>query len=593
MICLNCEAEWKIKDDAAPPAKCPFCGENPQEKKPEPKSYDNSKDALAAIFKQFGADVLLGKLNSYFADFAPSVNNNVKKLVYSVNDSGASKALKASLNGSQEDKERAVKLAVRNLTDAFIAQEMAENIIFEFTNALGWKIAKPAPKPAPAAPAPQPQPAPAPVNKTVSNNQTASNQTTSNNQTTAAAPAPIIIKPLSPPTEKVVEIINVTKVYDGGIRAVDNINFVVGRKEFVVILGPSGCGKTTLLKMIVGHEPITSGQLKIMGEVYNNDVKRVDRNISYTSQDYINSEKRESKVPLLGSLQAKARLEEGALAFGMTVYENIAYELQSKKVPKAEIEKRVNEAARILDMEKLLDRKLTALSTGQMNRVAMGRAMVRNPYVYIFDDVLACLDPGVRAMMRAEFSDMHLRLNATTIFATKDYNEAMSMATKIIVMKDGKIEQIESPLYIYNHPANYFVARFMGNPSMNILYVTVREESGSIMLDEGSFKIKADPSHYVHLKSYVGLKIHFGIRSEDLILCENNTANSIALKITVVEPLGSDINLRLTTNTQPLIARTHANPSFKVGDTVYFVPNMNKARYFDCDTEVSILPLPV
>jgi len=579
MICINCEAEWKTKDDTAPPAKCPFCGENPQEKKPEPTSYDNSKDALAAIYKQFGADILLGRLSSYFADFAPSVNNNVKKLVYSVYDSGASKALKESLNGSQEDKERAVKLAARNLTDAFIAPAMADNIIFEFTSALGWKVAKPEVQPAPQANS-------VPANKNVFNQTSAVTFEEEN-----LKPVPVVIKPLRAPIEKTLEMIRVSKIYDGGVRAVDNINFVVGHKEFVVILGPSCCGKSTLLKMIAGHESITEGELKIMGEVYN-DVKRADRNISYVPEDYNDSEKRESKIPLLGTLQAKARLDKGALAFEMTVYDYIAYELQSKKVPKAEIDKRVNEAARILDTELFLDRKIKALSGGQRCRVAIERAIVRNPYVFIFDDILTNIDPILRAQMRAELSDIHLRLNATTIFATKDFNEAMSMATKIIVMKDGKIQQIESPLYIYNHPVNKFVAGFMGNPRMSFLDVTVRDEGGSVMIDEGSFKINADPSHSAHLKKYVGKKIHFGIRSEDLRLSERNTANSIALKITVVEPLGSEINLRLTTNTQPLIARTHANPSFKAGDTVYFVPNMDKARYFDFETEESILPLP-
>jgi len=536
------------------------------------KSYDNSKDALDAIYRQFGADILLGKLNSYFADFAPSVNSNVKKLVYSVYESGASKTLRAGLNGSQEDKERAVKLAVRNLTDCFFEQDMAEIIIFEFTSALGWELTNPAP-------------APDKKNELV---QTAALASAA--KEVKPKSAPVIIKPMSPPNNKLVEMIRVSKVYDGGVRAVNNINLIVGSKELVVILGPSGSGKSTLLKMIAGHESITEGELKIDGEKYNT-VKPADRNVSYISQDYNNAAKREARMPLIGALQGKARLDKGELAVDMSVYDNMAYELQKKKVPKAEIDKRINEVSRLLDIEKFLDRKIYNLSGGQRCRVAMGRAIIRNSKVSVYDDILANLDPVVRRNMRAEFSDIHLRLNATIIFATSDYTEAMSMATKIVVLKDGQIQQIESPLYIYNYPVNKFVAGFMGNPRMNFLVVNVRGEGGSITLEEGSFKIKSDASHSAYLKNYIGKKIYFGIRADDLDLCEDNTANCITLKITVIEPLGSDINLWLTTDSQSLIARTYVDPSFKVGDTVNFIPNMNKARYFDLDTEQSILPL--
>jgi multiple sugar transport system ATP-binding protein len=206
--------------------------------------------------------------------------------------------------------------------------------------------------------------------------------------------------------------------------------------------------------------------------------------------------------------------------------------------------------------------------------------------------------------MRAELSDLHLRLNATMIYVTHDQVEAMTMANKIVVMKDGLIQQIGEPLELYNHPVNKFVAGFIGSPPMNFLSVRVREEGSSIILDEGSFKIKADPSHFNYLTgnytlpngekgvSYIGKEVFFGIRPEDMTYTEKDSDNSMTVKITVVEPLGADIHLWLTTETQPLVARTEPNHTFKVGDTAIFVPRMEKARYFDKEKETAIIPSP-
>jgi multiple sugar transport system ATP-binding protein len=360
-----------------------------------------------------------------------------------------------------------------------------------------------------------------------------------------------------------VELKSISKVYEGNVRAVDNANIVVEDKEFVVFVGPSGCGKSTTLRMVAGLEDITEGELYIDGELMN-DVPPKDRNIAMVFQNY-------------------------ALYPHMTVYENMAFGLRIKKVAKSEIDRRVHEAARILDIEKFLDRKPKALSGGQRQRVAVGRAIVRNPKVFLFDEPLSNLDAKLRVQMRAELSGLHLRLNATMIYVTHDQVEAMTMANKIVVMKDGKIQQIGSPLYLYNHPINKFVAGFIGSPPMNFLTVKVVEKNGGIALEEGSFELKADSSHAEYLKKYAGKEIFFGIRPEDLSFAEKGGDNSFPAKVTVVEPLGADIHLWLTTPTQPLVARTEPHHAFKVGDTASFTPRMEKARYFDKETELSIL----
>ena len=360
-----------------------------------------------------------------------------------------------------------------------------------------------------------------------------------------------------------VELKGITKIYEGNVRAVEKASIVVEDKEFVVLVGPSGCGKSTTLRMVAGLEDITEGELYIDGELMN-DVPPKDRNIAMVFQNY-------------------------ALYPHMSVYENMAFGLRIKKVPKDEIDKRVHEAARILDIEKLLDRRPKALSGGQRQRVAVGRAIVRNPKVFLFDEPLSNLDAKLRVQMRAELSDLHIRLNATIIYVTHDQVEAMTMASKIVVMKDGFIQQIGSPLHLYNQPVNKFVAGFIGSPPMNFLTVKVGEEGGSIFLDEGSFKIVPAPVHVDCLKKYAGKEVFFGIRPEDLSFSESPAENSMAVKVTVVEPLGADIHLWLSTDTQPLVARTEPHYVFKVGDTAHFIPRMDKARYFDKETEFSIL----
>jgi multiple sugar transport system ATP-binding protein len=361
-----------------------------------------------------------------------------------------------------------------------------------------------------------------------------------------------------------VELKGISKVYDGNVRAVDNANIVVEDKEFVVLVGPSGCGKSTTLRMVAGLEDITEGELYIDGELMN-DVPPKDRNIAMVFQNY-------------------------ALYPHMTVYENMAFGLRIKKLEKSEINRRVLEAARILDIEKFLDRKPKALSGGQRQRVAVGRAIVRNPKVFLFDEPLSNLDAKLRVQMRAELSGLHQRLNATIIYVTHDQVEAMTMASKIVVQKDGKVQQIGAPLHLYNHPLNKFVAGFIGSPPMNFLVCKVLEEGGSVLLDEGSFKVRPSNEHQDHLKKQVGREVFFGIRPEDLDYGDNPGAeNAIPVKISVVEPLGADIHLWLSTATQTLVARTEPHREFKVGDSAHFIPRMEKARYFDRETELSLL----
>ena len=361
-----------------------------------------------------------------------------------------------------------------------------------------------------------------------------------------------------------VELKGVSKIFDGNVRAVDNANIVVEDKEFVVLVGPSGCGKSTTLRMVAGLEDISEGEIYIDGELVN-DVPPKDRNIAMVFQNY-------------------------ALYPHMTVYENMAFGLRIKKVEKTEIDRRVHEAAKTLDIEKLLDRKPKALSGGQRQRVAVGRAIVRNPKVFLFDEPLSNLDAKLRVQMRAELSDLHLRLNATMIYVTHDQVEAMTMASKIVVMKDGKIQQIGSPLFLYNQPVNKFVAGFIGSPPMNFLTVKVLAEGNGVVLDEGSFRIKPAAVHTEYVKNFVGKELYFGIRPEDLDYTEKTGDNVMSVKVTVVEPLGADIHLWLTTATQPLVARTEPTHTFKVGDPARFIPRMDRARYFDRETELSILP---
>ena len=281
---------------------------------------------------------------------------------------------------------------------------------------------------------------------------------------------------------------NICKIYPNGFEAVKDFNLEIDDKDFIIFVGPSGCGKSTTLRMIAGLEDISRGDLKIDGRVVN-DVEAKDRDIAMVFQSY-------------------------ALYPHLTVYDNMAFGLKLKKVPQEEIDKKVRNAAKILDLEKLLDRKPKALSGGQRQRVAMGRAIVREPKVFLMDEPLSNLDAKLRVQMRTEIAKLHERLGATMIYVTHDQTEAMTLGTKIVVMKDGIIQQVDTPQNLYNYPQNLFVAGFIGSPQMNFIDVAVAKEDGKVVLKmkENKFVLPEDKAKEVVEQGYLNKTVTMGIR---------------------------------------------------------------------------------
>jgi multiple sugar transport system ATP-binding protein len=360
-----------------------------------------------------------------------------------------------------------------------------------------------------------------------------------------------------------VQLKHITKVYEGGVKAVNDVNIDVEDQEFVVLVGPSGCGKSTTLRMIAGLEDITSGELFIDGKVVN-EVPPKDRDIAMVFQNY-------------------------ALYPHMTVYDNMAFGLKIRKFPKEEIDQRVREAAKILEIEELLDRKPKALSGGQRQRVAVGRAIVRKPKVFLFDEPLSNLDAKLRVQMRAEISSLHNRLKATMIYVTHDQVEALTMADKIVVMKFGVIQQIGGPLELYNEPQNKFVAGFIGSPPMNFLETKVEKQGEDIYVNEGSFSIKVLPEQAKFLTPYVGKAVVFGIRPEDVTFSKDPQPGvTIDGHVSVVEPLGSETHVYVSTTKGQVIGRIDPKHTIAVDTKISLIPDMNKAKFFDADTELVI-----
>jgi multiple sugar transport system ATP-binding protein len=315
--------------------------------------------------------------------------------------------------------------------------------------------------------------------------------------------------------------------------------------------------------MIAGLEDISSGELYIDGKLVN-DVPPKDRDIAMVFQNY-------------------------ALYPHMTVYDNMAFGLKIRKFAKEEIKSRVDEAARILDIEELLDRKPKALSGGQRQRVAVGRAIVRQPKVFLFDEPLSNLDAKLRVQMRAEISGLHNRLAATMVYVTHDQVEAMTMGDKIVVMRDGIIQQIGDPLTLYNYPVNRFVAGFIGSPPMNFMAVKVTEEGGKISIDEGNFKLVVQGPRADLIKPYIGKEVIFGVRPEDLTYDMNaGEGLHIPTTVQVVEPLGAEIILFIDTGSHVMVARTAPTISFKVGDAAKFVPVWERVTFFDIESEQTL-----
>ncbi len=360
-----------------------------------------------------------------------------------------------------------------------------------------------------------------------------------------------------------VELKNINKIYEGNVQAVKDANITVKDKEFVVLVGPSGCGKTTTLRMVAGLEDITSGELIIDGKLVN-DVPPKDRDIAMVFQNY-------------------------ALYPHMSVYDNMAFGLKIRKFSKDEIKKRVDEAARILDIEQLLERKPKALSGGQRQRVAVGRAIVRKPKVFLFDEPLSNLDAKLRVQMRAEISSLHNRLQATMLYVTHDQVEAMTMGDKIVVMKDGLIQQIGDPLTLYNNPVNRFVAGFIGSPPMNFMSVKITEEGGKTWIDEGNFKMMIQGDLASIAKDYIGKDLIFGIRPEDVKYDEKaKDGTYIPATVEVVEPLGAETHLFLNTGNHNFVGRVEPAIILSVGDQGKFVPDFSKVTFFDPETEQSL-----
>ncbi|MBQ3023291.1 MAG: sn-glycerol-3-phosphate ABC transporter ATP-binding protein UgpC [Clostridia bacterium] len=356
---------------------------------------------------------------------------------------------------------------------------------------------------------------------------------------------------------------NIYKRYPGGVTAVSDFSLDIADKEFIIFVGPSGCGKSTTLRMIAGLEEISEGELYI-GEKYMNDEAPKDRDIAMVFQNY-------------------------ALYPHMTVYENMAFGLKLRKTPKEEIDKRVHEAARILDIEHLLERKPKALSGGQRQRVALGRAIVREPKVFLMDEPLSNLDAKLRVQMRSEISKLHQRLQTTFIYVTHDQTEALTMGTRIVVMKDGIMQQVDSPQELYNNPCNIFVAGFIGSPQMNFCDATIVEENGKVCVKFGSNTIVLSDEKAAKAKQYVGETVIMGIRPEDLYddseTLEKYAASVVNADVEVTEMMGAETYLYLIVDGMNFIARVKPDSTAAINTTIKIALDPAKIHLFDKATE--------
>jgi multiple sugar transport system ATP-binding protein len=364
-----------------------------------------------------------------------------------------------------------------------------------------------------------------------------------------------------------VSLKNVSKVFPGGVIAVNDANFGVENKEFVVLVGPSGCGKSTTLRLIAGLEVATQGDIFI-GKRRVNNIPPKDRDIAMVFQNY-------------------------ALYPHMNVYENMAFGLKLKKYPKGEIDLRVKEAAEILGLEKLLDRKPRELSSGQCQRVAVGRSIVRKPLVFLFDEPLSNLDAKLRVQMRTELHRLHIRLQSTMIYVTHDQTEAMTLGGRIVVMKDGDFQQIDTPANVYNSPANKFVAGFIGAPPMNFLEGKIIKRERRLYFDEGNFRVRIVEGMYRSLSDYVDKKVIMGVRGEDihdkLFVSEAPPENIVTMTCEVVEHLGSEVYIHLNTGKHILVARVAGDANPQINQDMDVVFDMSKVHFFDKGTEKTII----
>jgi multiple sugar transport system ATP-binding protein len=353
-----------------------------------------------------------------------------------------------------------------------------------------------------------------------------------------------------------VSIRKLNKKYDNGFHAVKNVDLEVRDKEFLVLVGPSGCGKTTTLRMVAGLEEITSGEIRIGDQVVN-DLPPKERDIAMVFQNY-------------------------ALYPHKTVFDNMAFGLQMRGYAKDEILKRVRDAAEILGIEMLLERRPRQLSGGQRQRVAVGRAIVRHPQVFLFDEPLSNLDAKLRVQMRVELKRLHERLETTAIYVTHDQVEAMTLGTRVVVMKDGYVQQIGEPLELYGRPANKFVAGFIGSPAMN--FVTVSISSDGRWAETEGLRLQV-PERF---RSHGGKRLTLGVRPEALRLANGNDEHTFATAVDVIEPLGNEILLNFRAGGVPMVARVDPGVRVKAHENIRLALDPQRLHFFDAKTEAAI-----
>jgi len=361
-----------------------------------------------------------------------------------------------------------------------------------------------------------------------------------------------------------VHLRNVNKVYDGGVQAVKDFNLEIQDKEFVVFVGPSGCGKTTTLRMVAGLETITSGDIAIDDTVVNN-LPPMDRDIAMVFQNY-------------------------ALYPHMSVYNNMAFGLKMRKFDKADIDKRVKNAAGILGIEMLLGRKPRQLSGGQRQRVALGRAIVRDPKVFLFDEPLSNLDAKLRVQMRVELKKLHERLGTTAIYVTHDQVEAMTLGDRVVVMKDGLVQQVGEPLELYNNPANRFVAGFIGSPAMNFADVTLAESGGKLWAQAPGINIAVPAEIARRAGGRNGAKATLGVRPEDIHVAGAGDPADLCLdaEVEVIEQLGSEIILDTRVGNSMFVASVEPTVRARMHDKMRLALNPARLHLFDAQTEMAI-----
>lgn len=361
---------------------------------------------------------------------------------------------------------------------------------------------------------------------------------------------------------------NVSKHF-GDVIAVNSADLEIRDEEFLVLVGPSGCGKSTMLRMIAGLEEATAGEIYI-GDRLVNDVPPKDRDIAMVFQNY-------------------------ALYPHMDVYNNMAFGLKLRKFSKAEIDRRVHEAAKLLSIEELLKRKPGQLSGGQRQRVAVGRAIVREPAAFLMDEPLSNLDAKLRVQMRAELSQLHRRLRTTIVYVTHDQTEAMTMGDRIVVMKDGIIQQVGAPLEIYENPDNVFVGGFIGSPAMNFLNGRLVQSGDDLLVDLGAFKVTVPPAvleRHPAMRAYVNKDVIFGIRPEDVqdaaFVPENERVGAVTAQVDVTEPMGAEVYVYLSAGDNQFIGRFEAHTAAEAGKSHQVVFDLNKMHLFDAETELAI-----